>query len=145
VSDTRNMDDQAPTAQSELHAGPTLRLADLMTGVVATLALRGCTYMHVGSKSFDDAMAEAARRLTEAGYDLRFRIIPDPLHGGSETMRTELLYMLQRGLVIGDGPLARFTWIGEGAQALLTDDLTDTRAYDIVADVLCAGDRPFAR
>jgi hypothetical protein len=79
----------------------TVTADDLMTGILAGLALRGERLIDIGDTRFDEAVAAAYDELVRtAGEDLDidFEVIPDPVHGDSAVVQDALTVAIESRL-----------------------------------------------
>ncbi len=93
----------------------TLYANDLMTGLLAGLALRGARSFSVRDRAFDRAFhaayAALEERAVELGLDLRFRVFLDPMHGDSETAAEALYHAMASRLVTTEMPPSGRAWL----------------------------------
>jgi hypothetical protein len=86
-----------------------LYLSDLLTGLIAGLALNKITALSIRNNQFDQALArlvdedlkqEAERR----GFVVKFRVRPHQIHGDSTAVQRALYEAAQRDLISLDNP-----------------------------------------
>lgn len=78
-----------------------LHLSDLVTGIVAALALKGLAAL---PPRFDRALAQVLlndlpHEAKLRGLTPRFRVVPHPIHGDSRVVQTAVCDAIQRGLL----------------------------------------------
>lgn len=79
---------------------------DFFSGLLAELSqvVPGDT-LTLRNNRFDEVAGELFEELSkDDSVTLRFRVLPDPLHGDSETVRTALATAVQRDLISLDNP-----------------------------------------
>jgi hypothetical protein len=86
-----------------------LYLSDLLTGLLAGLALRNVTALSIRRNQFDMALArlvndDLTAEATRLGLVLRFRVKPHEMHGDSTAVQRALYEAAQRDLISLDNP-----------------------------------------
>lgn len=117
-----------------------LNINNLMAGTLATLAVRGVKHINLPGCRYDEAMAEATRRIRATGRELDFRIVPDRLHGNSPTAREALLFAAMCDLVRLQDSCAYLHFGADHGRLMLDLDLADLDAYDQVVACLAEAD-----
>jgi hypothetical protein len=103
---------------------------DFFLGLVSGLAIRGVRKISIRTDNFDPVLAAVFRRLEDQAeeFDIEpdFDIIPDPIHGDSQTVRDILASAAADGLISFDNPEYQDIEIKIGAHSgrvLLSRDL----------------------
>lgn len=85
-----------------------LYLSDLVTGLIAALALRDVHALSIRHNVFDHALArvvaELDRDASKLGVTLKFRVRPHEVHGDSTAVQRALYEAAQRDLISLDNP-----------------------------------------
>jgi hypothetical protein len=85
-----------------------LYLSDLMTGIIAALALREVRALSIRNNVFDTALArvvaELDRDASTLGVTLKFRVRRHDMHGDSMAVQQALYEAAQRDLISLDNP-----------------------------------------
>ena len=86
-----------------------LYLSDLITGLIAGLALNKITALSIRNNQFDQALArlvdeDLKREAGERGFVLKFRVRPHEIHGDSTAVQRALYEAAQRDLISLDNP-----------------------------------------
>jgi hypothetical protein len=84
-------------------------LSDLLTGLLAGLALRKIGALSIRSNQFDRALArlvdqDLQHEAEQHGFVLRFRVRPHEIHGDSTVVQRALYEAAQRDLISLDNP-----------------------------------------
>ena len=86
-----------------------LYLSDLLTGLIAGLALHKITALSIRNNQFDQALArlvddDLQREAKERGFVVKFRVRPHEIHGDSTAVQRALYEAAQRDLISLDNP-----------------------------------------
>jgi len=86
-----------------------LYLSDLLTGLLAGLALQKITALSIRNNQFDRALAklvdeDLVREAERLGFVLKFRVRPHEIHGDSTVVQRALYEAAQRDLISLDNP-----------------------------------------
>jgi hypothetical protein len=86
-----------------------LYLSDLLTGLLAGLALRKITALSIRSNQFDQALArlvdqDVRPEAERLGFVVKFRVRPHEIHGDSTAVQRALYEAAQRDLISLDNP-----------------------------------------
>ncbi|HET9591893.1 MAG TPA: hypothetical protein VFP17_03155 [Solirubrobacterales bacterium] len=117
--------------------------SDFFQGLVASLAIRGVKKISIRTDNFDPVLLAVFERLEERAQELEiepdFDIIPDPIHGDSQTVRDILASAAADGLISFDNPEYQDIEIKIGphsGETLLSRDLAPLRGlFTELADV----------
>lgn len=117
-----------------------LTIDDLLTGTCIALARHGKSGMYIGPK-LDEILSRFTDALSEdTSIDVRFRVVPHPIWGDSQTVADALLAGVQRGLIRPDGPeLAVFDFV-DGDLDQTWERLPKLTAYDQLARAIIDAD-----
>ena len=115
---------------------------DLMTGLIATCAMRGLSTLSLRGDRFFEAIEASYRELErlapDAGLDVRFTVLLDRVYRDSPVVREAVSTAVQRNLISLDNPEyqeMRIKFSRDEAARLLKDLPGDARVYDRIADV----------
>jgi hypothetical protein len=86
-----------------------LYLSDLLTGLIAGLALRRISALSIRNNQFDRALArlvddDLQKEASKRGFQVKFRIRPHEIHGDSTVVQRALYEAAQRDLISLDNP-----------------------------------------
>ncbi len=86
-----------------------LYLSDLLTGLIAGLALNKITALSIQRNVFDHALARLVEddlqpQAVQQGFVLKFRVRPHEIHGDSTVVQRALYEAAQRDLISWDNP-----------------------------------------
>lgn len=86
-----------------------LYLSDLLTGLLAGLALQKISALSIRNNLFDRALArlvdhDLSSEATKQGFVVKFRVKPHDLHGDSSAVQRALYEAAQRDLISLDNP-----------------------------------------
>lgn len=134
------MEDKERLTEHELER---MIAGDFVRGVLLHLARRnGGRYpydvneirLHTAFKAAYDALVERAE---QEGVNVRFSIMPDRMHGVSETLNTELSYLLYTQEAYGYGSYVHLVYDADGPIAEVTEEHLpgSSELYEHLADV----------